>query len=368
MAQGSSSYRYLALDGYRFIAAGLVALHHYDLDFRLGLDRLSPIFGRLPLMVDFFFLLSGFVIATSYAERMANGADYGHFLKARLARLYPLHLLTLAAMLCMVGIAVAAGVKINHADMFDLRGLPANLLLLHAWGGLDHLTFVGPSWSISAEWFVYLLAPLFFLAARRLPLFVNVVLLAATVSAMALVRARLGLPHWWDTSYDFGALRAVPTFFAGVLIAMNLHRLQGVAPPWGVVHAVFIAALAGLALGAPAEAVIALFGLLTLSAALATRGGALTLMAAPAITRAGNASYAFYLTQSVVATPVLAVLRKTGLLGAPVAFAGALFCLLATYALSLFLYRRFEKPAQKWILALGAGSPAAKTPGLAPRL
>jgi peptidoglycan/LPS O-acetylase OafA/YrhL len=81
-----SNQRYRALDGYRFIAASLVVLYHYNGDFGLGLEHATPAVKSLTVMVDFFFVLSGFVIATTYAEAMSNLRDYGDFLRRRLAR------------------------------------------------------------------------------------------------------------------------------------------------------------------------------------------------------------------------------------------------------------------------------------------
>ncbi len=358
VGQVPEARRYYALDGYRFIAASLVAVYHYNTDFRLGLEQLSPAVPQLGVMVDFFFLLSGFVIAVSYMGRMNDASDYARFLRARFARLYPLHLLTLAATLALMGAGLAFGVRPNHPEAFALSALPANFASLHAWGLVDHLSFNGGSWSISAEWFVYLLAPLAFLAARRLPLAANVLLLAAIVCALTFVRSALGLRPWWDSSYDFGAARAVPTFFAGVLIAVCLHAIPDrFAPRWTAAHATFALALLLLHFGAPRETVIATFALLLTMAALAERAGRPTVLAGRAMTTAGDASYAFYLTHGLVAIVPLFVLRRFGLVGGPAACVVAIAAGGATLFVSVWLYRRFEQPTKRWILGAARRAP-----------
>src|SRR5258708_27828356 len=86
--------RFQALDGWRGIAALLVALYH------------SPFYGHLygvPLVrnaylfVDLFFVLSGFVISHAYADRLADGKSVLVFLIRRFGRLWPLHTAVLAA-------------------------------------------------------------------------------------------------------------------------------------------------------------------------------------------------------------------------------------------------------------------------------
>ncbi len=54
-----------------------------------------PPFANISLWVDFFFVLSGFVIAHAYLDRLRTGLGLGTFMVRRFARLYPLHLFTL---------------------------------------------------------------------------------------------------------------------------------------------------------------------------------------------------------------------------------------------------------------------------------
>src|SRR5271154_491037 len=78
---GHSRLHLASLDGLRGVAAIAVFLHH--LGAITGLKQLY--FGWGCLSVDFFFVLSGFVIAKSYEHRLANGLGWGEYMGLRLA-------------------------------------------------------------------------------------------------------------------------------------------------------------------------------------------------------------------------------------------------------------------------------------------
>ncbi len=170
-----------ALTSFRFFACLAVFLHHC-VDFTSsgrhshdsGLNRL---FWEGWSGVSFFFVLSGFILAYNYADRLTNTERPAlrGFYVSRIARIYPLYILTflIAAVAVMgewlrVGVAGAATavsqVTLTQAflpirDPFDPSRLAA-------------LGFDGPAWSLSCEAFFYLSFPfvLLVLARRRTPL------------------------------------------------------------------------------------------------------------------------------------------------------------------------------------------------------
>ena len=99
-------------------------------------------------------------------RRRADELAYGGFLWARLARIYPLHLVTLIGVGVMALAAGAAG-HVFDSNVLSWPSLPANLLLVQAWGLAPQAAWNHPSWSISAEWFAYLIFPLFAWAALK---------------------------------------------------------------------------------------------------------------------------------------------------------------------------------------------------------
>lgn len=110
--------------------------------------------------IDIFFMLSGFVIAYVYRSRFADGlkvSELWRYYAVRLGRIYPVHVAILGAM------AVGYAVEVLPWDgiPFDWPGLIVNLLMVQCWGFYDALVWNRPSWTVSAEWFVYLLFPLF---------------------------------------------------------------------------------------------------------------------------------------------------------------------------------------------------------------
>jgi peptidoglycan/LPS O-acetylase OafA/YrhL len=186
-----------ALTGLRAAAAAGVMLYHFrevgpSVFFQFG--PFDPLIRQASVGVDVFFVLSGFVICHAYARVFATSVSvplYRDFLRNRLARLYPIHLATLAGMLVLfvIGLAVFRVVP-NNAASYTGRSIAHNLLLTHAW-----FPGVGapntPAWSISAEWFAYLLFPPLCCLSRKRPSW----LLAALAAVMVIAAQLLGPLH-----------------------------------------------------------------------------------------------------------------------------------------------------------------------------
>lgn len=136
-----------SLTGLRFWAALLVVLYHLGREYR-PLPWISPLtwYGRDG--VTFFFVLSGFVLAWSYA---GAGVPARVFYRRRLARIWPLHLLA-------TGLAVAVSLALGAA--VPLRGVLLSLPLLQAWDRGTATAGNPAAWSLSAEAWFYLLLPL----------------------------------------------------------------------------------------------------------------------------------------------------------------------------------------------------------------
>src|SRR5216683_6021851 len=92
------SKHFIALDSLRGICASIVAFFHVDGD---AFIKTIPVVANGFLFVDFFFVLSGFVIAASYGRKIVDGYSIGKFMFLRLGRLYPLHAFMLLAYLCI---------------------------------------------------------------------------------------------------------------------------------------------------------------------------------------------------------------------------------------------------------------------------
>jgi peptidoglycan/LPS O-acetylase OafA/YrhL len=172
-------------------------------------------FQHTALAVDFFFVLSGFVIAMNYWE-ISGFQSAWRYGQSRFARIYPLHVLTLLLFLGIEVLKYFGESKWNLAPTFpafsknDLRAFVINLLLLNAHGFTDCLTFNGPAWSIGAEATCYVLFGVVVLATTDYGRRIVLILLCVAVAAIffrkvdpmtfGVVRAMLGFGIgclWW---------------------------------------------------------------------------------------------------------------------------------------------------------------------------
>jgi peptidoglycan/LPS O-acetylase OafA/YrhL len=176
--------------------------------------------GKGYLAVDFFFILSGFILThVYYADMHAKNVSVVKFCQRRLARLYPVHLVTLLLMAAVALTPLRFGPVGEWPGYFPIGSFFANLFLVHGWGFDEHLTFNSPSWSISAEWFAYLLFPFLPTLFYR----VRPLLLLTLLSFFYLLAWGLTWHFNPDRpltrfSCDFSILRILPEFSLGVAL------------------------------------------------------------------------------------------------------------------------------------------------------
>ncbi len=227
MAAGTvAPHRYEALDGLRGLCALCVCLFH----FRANGPIASADFVRGSwLFVDFFFVLSGFVIAATYRARLIGGGYLRSFAILRLGRVYPLHVFMLAAFVAMeiVGLVLASKGLMKRAP-FDadhsLFAILTNLTLTQAFGLHDVLTWNQPSWSIAVEVWTYLL---FAIAARAAGTTLERWLLVAIIICIAVLA--VATPWGINVSYSWSLFRCVYGFAVGA-IAWKWWQGRGVVP------------------------------------------------------------------------------------------------------------------------------------------
>lgn len=216
-----------ALTGLRFLAALWVVL--YTAWPHLDVSWVPVAVTKGYLGVETFFILSGFILSHVYLEAVGDKRfRYGGFLWARMARVYPLHLVTLFGMIGLGLAAGAAGLSID-GSLTDWRSLPANLTLTHAWGLAPSSAFNHPSWSISAEWAAYLGFPAFALVAWRMrnrPVLATILAAAFALGLYAVFQPLAGY-SLTEATFRWGALRIVPCFALGCALYL-IHRRGGV--------------------------------------------------------------------------------------------------------------------------------------------
>ena len=213
--------------------------HHYS-----GLPWLDLLAARGYLWVEFFFCLSGFILTHVYGARLAQiftPSGYGAFLKARLTRLYPLHVFMLL-MVLLTAIVTRALAQIGHyTSIFDLAyhtvitpwSLALNLLLVQAWNTLPSLTWNGVAWFVSVELALCLLFPLLlWLANGRV--WRGPVLIAAGVAGLVALDLTAGARVGLDITFHNGVLRGLSDFTAGVGMAVLYRQMKprDTLPDW----------------------------------------------------------------------------------------------------------------------------------------
>src|SRR5688500_10583763 len=161
--------RFQSLEAFRGLAAIMVVLYHsrfYAENSYVAFVRHSDIF------VDFFFVLSGFVMAYSYMDKIGHNISFRKFILLRFGRLYPLHLFTLFLWLPYIAVKLILFEKgIGDTDPSESNNIYtfiSNIFLFHAIDGYQPLSWNFPSWTISAEFFTYIFFFLFILFVSRL--------------------------------------------------------------------------------------------------------------------------------------------------------------------------------------------------------
>ncbi|EOI5757159.1 MULTISPECIES: acyltransferase family protein [Enterobacteriaceae] len=151
--------RYLVLDSFRGLCALSIVIHH--LAIHNTITEWS-FFSNSAVLVEFFFMLSGFVLMHSYGYR--KDVSLKKFFKARFYRIYPLHIFMLVIFFLfelIVYVFYHNGYPINNVPFMGRNGLDQiipNLLLLQSWLPFSEpMSFNGVSWSISVEFYMYLI-------------------------------------------------------------------------------------------------------------------------------------------------------------------------------------------------------------------
>lgn len=363
----------------------MVVLLHADLFVAPLIDHhQSLLIKKWYLMVDLFFVLSGFVIAHVYGpifENSVRWCDYRRFLVARFARLYPLHLLTL-----LWSFAAFGGLMwFKHPMPYEVRkffewpGFFSNLVFAQAIGLHDTWRGNGPAWSVSSEWWTYLLFPLLaskgtargkwgiaaallFVAAAYFIienwLTVNCPLFAD--DRLAYMRGTLG------TTFDFGWLRCLAGFVLGMVMyrAYVTNFARHLLSSTSSFALLIIATAIGMHCNVNDVVTALLFAFIVLAAAF-NRSSLSRWCSTRLLQRLGDWSYSIYLIHFPLLCSLMVLVdaingppRKEASLPPPVrpllaAWGIAIFWCLLTIGVAAIVHRYIEVPARQRIRRWG---------------
>ncbi|GAA2290267.1 acyltransferase [Streptomyces kunmingensis] len=345
-----------SLTGLRFLAAFAVFAHHFTGASPTGGVAQAPALFPYTTIgvngVDFFFVLSGFLLA--WGHRSGTGAK--DFYRRRAGRVLPLHLA--ATVPCIWVFHAWGGVP------FDLPSFLASLVLVQAWfpGVVPMFPGNGVSWTLSVEAFFYLLFPFVIRVAYRLRTRTLLCLTGAGLVAMWAV-------NWWAATHlsPFYCewlmrhpLGRLPEFALGLTLALAVGRGLRLPLKPGVLAALFAAytvvyvhrnawcgEAAAAQLGFTVRPLAALFSVLVIVAYVQReRDGRRGWLCTPVMVRLGAWSYAFYLLHQTVNRMILNHWGRTPPTDLSV------FTLLGVasvvVALSWAAYTYVEEPARRW--------------------
>lgn len=304
------------LTGIRAAAALWVVLYHTQKELQHSFPQfyllVSPLIAHGYLGVDLFFILSGFIIYYNYAGRLTpfRLSAYGEYLWMRLARIWPVHMTILLLYAVVVTGAHLKGWVPAHPEIYSLRDFIRNVLLIHAWAIPDRVSWNGPAWSISCEWLVYLLLPIFLMtrtvSERPFNLFLQVlVALLGTATICQNLNDTGGVQN--------GVIRVIGEFFGGCGLCRIYHSGIGSGYPWNFIVPLAFLAIVGVChfifhfVGLMAYWCVPLLGVIILGLAY-NQGIAARFFSTKVMLFGGYTSYSLYM----VHLPCLIVLGNLG--------------------------------------------------------
>jgi peptidoglycan/LPS O-acetylase OafA/YrhL len=365
-----------ALTGLRLFAAAWVVLFHFE--FTKGrllaavLEPAYPVVTTGAMGVDLFYVLSGFVISFTYLDKLGPRFDprrAGRFLWARVCRIWPVYALVttlfggyLAFKLVRLGSAAPAYQNVQPDLSVSSWLWQLGMVQIWARPWHDGASFVGPAWSISAEWLAYVLFPLSALLLYRLRrgprrlLATAAVLLMAPVSVLCLLTGSPYFPYSW-------AARIFTGFVAGALVYLvvrDVPRTRRVTRAagwisWAVVALILGGLVLGAALGPVGDSterggmVLVLFPLLVGALALAGGAGPGRLLSTRWAVHGGRISYSLYLVHVPLFEVFWAAMDRVPAFHADGVAATLLtpVALAAAFVAAHLLYRLVEEPARR---------------------
>jgi hypothetical protein len=300
--------RLVALDSLRGLCALMVALMHIN---SISHISESTFVRQSWLFVDFFFVLSGFVIAHTYIDKIGSPAALLEFVIRRFGRVWPLH----AAILLLFVLSECLKLGLSHVGGFPIHepaftgrytpdALGANALLVHALGFYDLETWNGPSWSISVEFWTYLVFAAACLLARR-----RIVSISLSLIALSILAICVWCPDYLGTGVNLSILRCLYGFFVGVLAALAFRVLsrRGAALPVPMATALeagCVVLVALFLLGCDASNALTLLGPVLFAGVVLLfafqSGGLSGLLLTRRFTWLGARSYAIYMVHALL--------------------------------------------------------------------
>ncbi|HYA30720.1 MAG TPA: acyltransferase [Acidobacteriota bacterium] len=225
-----------SFEGLRGVAALGVALTHLEFS-SVPVDSMRYLYSWTAyLLVDLFFVLSGFVIGHTYESKLDSVSNLGNFVVRRTGRLYPLFVFSTITFVALGNLSQLIKAVLVHAGyggyfhetiinypIPSIGELLSAATLTHSLGFFDHLILNFPSWSISTEYYTYLIfgvCVVFLSPTSRSPMYVLLIIISAVVTvAGSLGQHCLSTSECMYLTSDLGIFRCLAEFLLGVFAA-----------------------------------------------------------------------------------------------------------------------------------------------------
>jgi peptidoglycan/LPS O-acetylase OafA/YrhL len=353
----------LSLTSVRGVAAFWVVVFHFSevmFGFLPEANILGPLIASGGFAVPLFFILSGYVLGLRYLIKLSSPTIKSvlRFWWLRLGRVYPVHLCTL---LVSVIIFTRRGWPTDEGH--SVGRLIANLSLTQAWDYSYRLSWNYPSWSISSEWFAYLIFPPLAVALSRvgrasaLALLIAACVLSACVYS---IRQQLAFE---------GLAVVLPTFVGGVVLAILIPsgRSSWRTHPWAEVELLAILSLPFIVGSGQAQSSLYLLLFFALVGSLGVQGNqCMAFWKVTPLFYLGEISYSLYMTHAITIT-LMSRFFPFGMvqrLPLTVRFAVFLGCLVVILGVALAVYFAVERPLRSLSRRLGTSQKAEPSTSL----
>jgi peptidoglycan/LPS O-acetylase OafA/YrhL len=337
---------YLILDGLRGLAAILVVIFHL-------FEAYYPVPANHPmhhgyLAVDFFFLLSGFVIGYAYDDRWEKMTVW-QFFKIRLVRLHPMVLM--GAVIGAIGFwfdpFTAGHQPLNLLQLIGIMLMSMTLLPgpdIRSWGETHPLN--GPFWSLLQEYIGNILYALFIRKAGKISLWLIVLASAGLLVWVATHRGDVATGWGYDTIW-IATVRMLFPFFAGLLLfrSKKIFRLPFAFPLCALLLIIvfFLPTFRYNGLYESASIII-VFPLIVAMGA----GGKLNASWAKICKFSGDISYPLYITHyPFIYIYTMWIVEKKPAPAQILPIVGGLFTLFI--ALAWLLLKYYDEPVRAWL-------------------
>ena len=374
---------YSAQHGLRGLLALFVSFCHFSMWSvlwpRSNFDHVTLIAtDHAAVVVDSFFMFSGFILTFVYGERVATGgkARYAEFFLGRVGRILPLYFFTLFAYWAVYVLSDFYSTVPSNYPNHDGLSFVYSLLIIQAWGVLEGVSWNGPTWSVSTEWIAYFAFPMIAILLTRYRSG-HWMLLGVVVALYALLSFDskfeiIGSMHYgWQS-----ILRCFAGFALGAILFRLSSRLLEQAPVdrW-VYSALQIVSALALAYNVHTGGyyIVSVFAAALLIFATSTDKGVLSaVFALPPFRRIADMAFSIYLNHSLIILIMRTGWFREGFVDvrdlesrlAQVAVLVGYFA--AVIAWSWVTYTCIEEPARRYFKRIGRRGKSASAEKEAP--